>query len=342
MFVLLGAYLFVYPFGILLIALDIVPSWGTWMGGALLIVQGSIMGLWLTLNYRWRGALAVLFILLISWAIEHIGVTTGFPFGGYHYTDTLNLKVFGVVPLAVPFAWLMVVPAALGIAEYVICKEEGGVLRVLVGAWRHAATRSAHGSFQSRWSRFIEALASDDAPAQAGPPDTTPMTGRQLSRTLLDMLVRVLGAASFAMLLDLLIEPLAVPINGYWVWDHTGSGYYDVPGSNFIAWWVTSAFLAALTTFLVYPLLRGHTGEWHTRATPSYHWLPALLYILNLMMFVLIFLAHGKLLALTVGVLVLCFLAIARLEPRLIGWIMGSMQHTKPLGFIEHTGGKHK
>jgi putative membrane protein len=272
---LLGTYLFVYPFGILLIALDIVPTWGTWMGGALLILQGSMMGLWLVANHGRRGLLAALSILLISWAVEHVGVTTGFPFGGYHYTETLTLKVLGVVPLAVPFAWLMVVPAAVGITEYLLRRSQ-----------------------------------------QVAPP-------RGMGRVVLRGAMTALGAASFALLLDLMIEPLAVHINGYWVWDNTGGGYYGVPGSNFAAWWVTSAVLAALMLALIHMPQRVGEAATETPVQGTVLWLPPLLYMLNLTMFVLIYLAHGKTLAVAVGSFILLFLGLAWLQPRMAAWIMG-------------------
>jgi putative membrane protein len=238
------------------------------------------MGLWLMANHGRRGLLAALSILLLSWAVEHIGVTTGFPFGGYHYTETLTLKVLGVVPLAVPFAWLMVVPAAVGITEYLLRRSQ-------------------------------------QSPEQGG-----------VASMLLRGVFTALGAASFALLLDLMIEPLAVHINGYWVWDNTGGGYYGVPGSNFAAWWVTSAVLAALMLALVHMPQR--VGE-KMPATPTagtVPWLPPLLYMLNLTMFVLIYLAHGKTLAVAVGAFILVFLALAWLQPRMTAWIMGGRDAT--------------
>jgi putative membrane protein len=114
---LLGCYVLLYPGSLVLVALDRVPVWGTWMGGALLILQGSLMGLWLSANFGARGALASLLILALSWLVEHIGASTGFPFGPYTYTEVLEPKILGVVPLAIPFAWLLIVPAAVGAAE---------------------------------------------------------------------------------------------------------------------------------------------------------------------------------------------------------------------------------
>ena len=44
----------------------------------------------------------------LSFIIEWVGSTTGWPFGEYHYGQTLGPKIFGV-PMVVPFAWLMMV-----------------------------------------------------------------------------------------------------------------------------------------------------------------------------------------------------------------------------------------
>jgi putative membrane protein len=326
---LLGIYLFVYPFSILLIALDIVPVWGTWMGGALLIMQGSTMGLWLVANYGRRGLLAALSILVISWAVEHLGVTTGFPFGGYHYTDTLNLKVFGVVPLAVPFAWLMVVPASAGITERLLHRRGYGSQRELIASWRRAFEQAAPGHIGQRLHLFVHALSADAG--KGNPADTpTAQVSRNAMLALLSILGRalvvILGTASFALLLDLMIEPLAVHINGYWVWNNTGSGYYGVPGSNFVAWWVTSALLAAIMLAFTWGSddPDRHIAHIGPQGAPVYGWLPSTLYLLNLMMFVLIYMAHGKLLAVAIGCVLLVYLVLVLAEPQLVRWIMGA------------------
>lgn len=236
---LFGLYLLVYPGSTVVVALDRVPQWGAWMGGALLILQGALMGLWLVANDGRRGALAASAILLGSWAVEHLGVTTGFPFGSYDYTGALQPKVGGVVPLAIPFAWLLVVPAAVGMAE-----------RLLAG--------------------------------RGGP------------------IAQTLAAASLALLLDVTIEPVAVRVNGYWVWREEGF-YYGVPASNFLAWWLTSLLLVGVQLWLRDP----------ARVAPGGSLLPLLppaLYALNLAMFVMVNLAHSQRLAAAIGLLLLGWL----------------------------------
>ncbi len=269
---LLSIYLFVYPWGILLIALDRVPAWGVGMGAILLILQGTMMGLWLTARYRWRGTLAALLILLISWWAEHLGETSGFPFGQYTYTDVLAPKIINVVPLAIPFAWLLVIPAAVGITD--------------------------------RLMAF------------------TPGTSQT---SLVKIVLTTLVAASFATLLDVTIEPVAVHVNRYWIW-HDGGGYYSVPLSNFASWWTISALLVWILLWL---RQNADTSVWPP-LTPvvRMEWLPQLLYLLNLIMFVVINLSNRYLAAASIGLLVLAYLAFDHLEPGVVRWVMGGIERS--------------
>ncbi len=61
----------------------------------------------------WRNAIRfVLLTLLLTLIIESIGVSTGFPFGHYHYTDKLGALFLGLVPYVIPIVWLnMLYPA---------------------------------------------------------------------------------------------------------------------------------------------------------------------------------------------------------------------------------------
>jgi len=48
--------------------------------------------------------------------IETLGASTGFPFGEYHYTTYFG-PILGLVPMAIPFAWYVVVTNALFIVR---------------------------------------------------------------------------------------------------------------------------------------------------------------------------------------------------------------------------------
>lgn len=117
---LLSVYLFIYVWSVPMLMLSLVPAWGTWMGGFLLILQGTLLAFWLSVNAGGRGVAVALLIWLLSFSIEYIGVATGLPFGRYSYTDVLGLKVGGAVPLPIPFAWLLVVPGAMGAASLLL------------------------------------------------------------------------------------------------------------------------------------------------------------------------------------------------------------------------------
>ena len=223
--VLLVLNLFVYLWAVPMLMLDLVPPWGRGMGGLLLALQGIIVGLWLVREAGARGAAAAAAILSLSYVVEFVGVRTGSPFGRYEYTPILGLQLGGAVPLAIPFAWLMVVPGAM-------------------------------------------------------------MTVRALGRSALV----VLFAALLALLLDLLIEPVAAYVTGYWRWLDQGP-YYGVPTSNFVAWGATALALLAILHLLA-PKLH------HVARTP---WLPPLLFWLNVGQFTLVNAAYGFWWAFLVG-----------------------------------------
>jgi putative membrane protein len=59
-----------------------------------------------------------LIVIVGSYAVETLGVSTGFPFGSYQYTDRFGTLV-GAVPFTIPFAWHVVVTNALFIVRMV-------------------------------------------------------------------------------------------------------------------------------------------------------------------------------------------------------------------------------
>lgn len=113
----LGVYLFIYVFSVPMLMFDLVPIWGRGMGAFLNILVGGMLGAWLWANAGWRGGFAAALIVVLAWSVEHVGVTTGVPFGRYTYSEGLGIKVGGAVPLPIPFAWLIVVPTAIGAAS---------------------------------------------------------------------------------------------------------------------------------------------------------------------------------------------------------------------------------
>lgn len=94
-------------------------------------------------------------------------------------------------------------------------------------------------------------------------------------------MLSMLGAL-FAVGLDLLLEPVAYHVKGYWQWLAGSGGYYDIPWSNFVAWFVAAAAFAI-------PLALLYTAQKATSRT----WLPVTLYTMNVVMFGIVNIAHG-------------------------------------------------
>ncbi|MCS7062436.1 MAG: carotenoid biosynthesis protein [Methylacidiphilales bacterium] len=52
-------------------------------------------------------------VCIITGSVESCGTLTGIPFGHYVYTDVLGMKLMGVLPLAIPLAWLALLTSCL-------------------------------------------------------------------------------------------------------------------------------------------------------------------------------------------------------------------------------------
>jgi len=90
------------------VAFNVNPPFSmTWAGGALLILEGTMMAAAVLDQFALAGLIALILTTILSYAIKAIGVNTGFPFGAYHYTNVLAPLLPGGVPLAVIFAWIM-------------------------------------------------------------------------------------------------------------------------------------------------------------------------------------------------------------------------------------------
>ncbi|MFL9913045.1 carotenoid biosynthesis protein [Paraburkholderia sp. RL17-337-BIB-A] len=53
---------------------------------------------------------------IVSWILEEIGVSTGWVYGHYHYSDMLGPKL-GLVPVIIPLAWFMMIYSSWAVAS---------------------------------------------------------------------------------------------------------------------------------------------------------------------------------------------------------------------------------
>ena len=221
-----GVFCFVFPFATFLMSFDLM-TWGMeWMSSLLLAMLGLACGAWMAVNFGRVGLWLSLGVLASGVTLEYVGVTTGLPFGEYHYTGVLVPVLPGGVPLAIGFAWLLVVVGGLFSARWLLA-------RISVGP-------------HSPWG------------------------------------ANLLGAG-LAVCLDLLLEPVAYHVKGYWEWLAPPSeGYYGVPWSNFATWLVATLVMNWLVS-------RATRGVQRLR----WRWLPVWLYGMNVFMFGVVNMMHG-------------------------------------------------
>ncbi len=247
-----GIYCFIYPSSLFLLMTDGVPAGTEWMASLMLILEGLVATAWVIINYGpWRGFCGALAVLFGAFTVEAIGVSTGFPFGQYEYTNVLAPKLL-VVPIGIMFAWLMMILSSFFMAHFIV---------------------------ERLWPR----------------------------RGLPTVIVL---SASMALASDLLMEPVAVHIQGYWTWLDNGS-YYGVPTSNFIAWGVTSLLLVLMLSRIV-----GANRTPRLSKGFRYRFIPMALFMMNLVMFAAINLTHGNYLAGFIGAVAggLCAFLIGRAQ----------------------------
>jgi len=78
-----------------------------------------------------RARLSAAVILAGSTAVEWIGAQTGAPFGPYRYTDSFGPRILGVLPIAIPLAWLVIL---LG-ARLLVLEIQPTVTRIALSFW---------------------------------------------------------------------------------------------------------------------------------------------------------------------------------------------------------------
>jgi len=83
--------------------------------GSLAQLIAVIMILWDTWGAV-RTFVVGLAIFFLGLGAEVLGSKTGFPFGVYNYTDTLQPQILGV-PVEVPLGWLMMMPPSWAVAQ---------------------------------------------------------------------------------------------------------------------------------------------------------------------------------------------------------------------------------
>ena len=78
----------------------------------LLFIAFAAMTVFFNACGRLSGTIALKLLLwvgIFSGLVEYAGVVYGFPFGSYGYTEHFGPRLYGKLPLAIPFAWWVIV-----------------------------------------------------------------------------------------------------------------------------------------------------------------------------------------------------------------------------------------
>lgn len=206
-----------YCIGIVLLSFDLLPPWLEWANAFFLILAGSLGFLYFVRKFgKTAGSLLGAFIFIYTFIVEGAGAGADFLFGSYDYTELFAPNLFGV-PIAIGFAWLMVMATTHVLALSIYPK----------GGWRYAA-----------------------------------------------------AGAIGAVIMDLIIDPVAFHLKRYWIWEDSGL-YYGIPWTNFTGW-----FIVAFTLHLLIDRLMKKRGG--TNGFGILEKRMVLLYILVTAMFVLL------------------------------------------------------
>ncbi|TVP74148.1 MAG: carotenoid biosynthesis protein [Gemmatimonadales bacterium] len=92
-----------------------IYSWGMAWTGALYIAAGfvAVAAAWILLTGWRRGLLSMGIVLVLGFAVELLGTSTGLPFGPYEYGDMLGGRIAGHVPWSIPLSWFTLLYATL-------------------------------------------------------------------------------------------------------------------------------------------------------------------------------------------------------------------------------------
>ncbi|MTH53301.1 carotenoid biosynthesis protein [Bacillus mangrovi] len=204
-----GLYIFFliwYGCGVILLSFDLLPAWLEWANVVFLIVAGTLGGVYFHHTYGPRtGFILSAAVVLLSIFIEFLGVEYGIMFGDYYYTSDFGPQLLGV-PIAIGFAWLMVMAGS-------------------------------HAIMKAIWP---------------GAP----------------LLLFSTAGALLAVMIDLILDPVAYKVKAYWVWT-ADSFYYNIPFSNFAGWFIT-AFILHLLIGTAGKKKYARSVRWQNRAVMVY------------------------------------------------------------------------
>ncbi|WP_185806821.1 carotenoid biosynthesis protein [Bacillus salinus] len=126
-------FLLWFSVGVVLVGFDLLPPYLEWANLVFLVLTGVLAIIYFLKSFGLvKGWIISTIIFVVSMSVEHIGTVYGVFFGNYTYNDDFGLKLFDV-PVAIGFAWLMVIGSSHAIVERLF-SNKAVLLKILIGA----------------------------------------------------------------------------------------------------------------------------------------------------------------------------------------------------------------
>lgn len=120
-YLILGVFLIWATVGLFVVAFNRETPFGAWADLIFMVLAALIVFLSWARYYgmakTWK---AFLWVAVWSGLVETVGATTGFPFGEYGYTANFGPQIGGVLPVAIPLAWWVIVGTLYFVVDYAL------------------------------------------------------------------------------------------------------------------------------------------------------------------------------------------------------------------------------
>lgn len=111
-------FIVIYVAGLILVGLDLVPSWLNWSYSTFLILAGVLGIIYFIQIFKWQVGIPLsIAIFTVSFLCVSGGVNNQWWFGDLGYTELLLPAVNGV-PIAIGFMWIMVIATGHAITSF--------------------------------------------------------------------------------------------------------------------------------------------------------------------------------------------------------------------------------
>lgn len=123
-------YLIWFAIGLVLVTLDLIPSWLEWANSVFLILAGAVAFFYAMATFgNTKGIIISILIGVTTFSVEGLSAHFDVFFGNYDYTDRFPPLLFGV-PIGIGFAWLVMIMAGHAITSSISNK----VIRIVIAA----------------------------------------------------------------------------------------------------------------------------------------------------------------------------------------------------------------